>query len=53
MLGGYVTRSELQNILLAIMLVADNCCHVRNAIKAVLPLILVILDVFHFKSRSV
>lgn len=53
MLEGYVTRSELQKVLLAIMLIADNCCHVRSAIRAVLPLILVLLDVFHFKSRSV
>lgn len=51
MLQGYVDRSELMGILLAIMIVVDNCCHVRSAILAVLPLILVVLDVFHFKMR--
>lgn len=53
MLQGYVDRSEIQKVLLAIMLIADNCCHVRSAIMKVLPLILVLLDVFHFKMRSV
>lgn len=51
MLQGYVERCGLLGVLLALMVIVDNCCHSRNAILAALPLTLVVLDVFHFKQR--
>ncbi|TFK79507.1 hypothetical protein K466DRAFT_505420, partial [Polyporus arcularius HHB13444] len=33
------------------MAVVDNCCHIKNAILAVFPTILVVLDLWHFMMR--
>ena len=33
--------------------VVDDCCKFRNAMVKVIVTILVVLDVFHFKERSV
>ena len=50
-LKGYTRRCEELKIPLPEMVVVDNCCHVRNAIKKALPKTLIVLDVYHFLMR--
>lgn len=52
-LGGYKARCENLGVPLPLMVVVDNCCTVRNKILVVLLMVLVGLDVFHFKMRCV
>jgi hypothetical protein len=50
-LEGYARRCEELKILPPEMVVVDNCCHVRNAVKKALPKTLIVLDVYHFLMR--
>jgi hypothetical protein len=50
-LDGYKRRCEIMDVPLPEMVVADNCCHVRNEIARHLPGADVVLDVFHFSMR--
>lgn len=55
MLNGLMRRCRELNVSAPIMAVVDNCCHVRNAMTPVAGLseMTVVLDVYHFKKRSV
>ncbi|KAA1474099.1 hypothetical protein DENSPDRAFT_852057 [Dentipellis sp. KUC8613] len=48
---GLRKRFEALNVAFPEMAVADNCCHVRSAIKGAFPEIVVLLDVWHFMMR--
>ncbi|KAA1478100.1 hypothetical protein DENSPDRAFT_787688, partial [Dentipellis sp. KUC8613] len=51
LLAGLKERFKVLNIAFPEMAVADNCCHVRSAIRSVFPEIRVLLDVWHFLTR--
>ncbi|KAF8054908.1 hypothetical protein FPV67DRAFT_1681291 [Lyophyllum atratum] len=52
-LKGIVERYRILGIDLPEMLVADNCCTVRGSALQVMPLVKVLLDVYHFLMRYV
>ncbi|KAJ7157998.1 hypothetical protein C8R43DRAFT_1180381 [Mycena crocata] len=51
LLEGLKARLELLGVPLPEMVTVDNCCTVGNKIRDVLPLIKVLLDVYHFIMR--
>lgn len=50
-LQGIRHRCQLLGIEPPILVTADNCCHIRNAVNKALPDTDVVLDVYHFLMR--
>jgi len=50
-LSGFKKRCETLGAPLPEILVADNCCHIRNEVAKHLPNTDVSLDVYHFMMR--
>ncbi|KAJ7601836.1 hypothetical protein DFH06DRAFT_1351920 [Mycena polygramma] len=52
LLEGLKARLDLLGVPHPEAVTVDNCCHVRNQILGVLPLIKILLDVYHFMMRQ-
>ena len=46
-------RCKIMGIAAPIVAIVDDCCHVRNTMTPVLAFLCIVLNVYHFKRRSV